>query len=524
MSATAEASAVTTDTDLAADPVVVPPEPGSAWPAASRFITVLLLFYVVKQVFSVAAYYPFSGHDELAHFSYVRTLATEARLPVLPDLEAWQAEFRLGVVPAFDAIPDELYPHCGNGRGIVFVLDWYCEPDDPQWKRKPPRAVTVPGLGNFPSGYIYVANHPPLYYVAMAPAFLASARLSPVGQHYVLRLLAIPFGLIAVYAAYRLARALFPGDAFLTVTVPAAIAFQPQISYEAALVNNDIVAIALVSLLLWGIVVGLRDRFPLRLCLALGLVLGLGLLTKSTTAIVAPAIGLAVVLAVGWRDWRGWLGRGIALAAPAAVLAAPWYLFLYRTYGDFSGLSRIRELQYWSGPMGSFFALLTDPQFVGGRFRETWGEFGWRLIHLNPVLEWVIAIPTIAAFVGMAVYAVAVWRGFPFTRGDAVAWPHPWQWQGLVMLLLVCLLAYLAVVQFGTEFALTQARYFFPAANAAALLAMLGLRTLIPGPARPAAQGVIVAALLLLNVMVFVAYVLPFTVAYDEPFAWTWGG
>ena len=53
----------------------------------------LLVLYAVKQIFSVAAYYPFSGHDELAHFSYVRTLATEGRLPELPDLETWRAGF-----------------------------------------------------------------------------------------------------------------------------------------------------------------------------------------------------------------------------------------------------------------------------------------------------------------------------------------------------------------------------------------------------------------------------------------------
>src|ERR687894_2508085 len=63
---------------------------GGRWPEATRFIVVLLILYAVKQIFSVAAYYPFSGHDELAHFSYVRTLASEGRLPELPDLRTWR--------------------------------------------------------------------------------------------------------------------------------------------------------------------------------------------------------------------------------------------------------------------------------------------------------------------------------------------------------------------------------------------------------------------------------------------------
>src|SRR5829696_7025689 len=461
---------------------------GGRWPQATRFIVVLLILYAVKQIFSVAAFYPFSGHDELAHFSYVRTLAIEARLPQLPDLKTWRAGLNGGDPPPTDEIPAELYGFCR------FALDWYCDPDSPRWGANPPRIVTVPGMGYFPSGYQYAANHPPLYYATMVPLYAASSAASPVVQQYLLRLAAIPFGLVTVYAAYRATRALFPGDAFLTVTVPALVAFQPQVSYEAAMVNNDIVAIALTSLILWGVIVGMRDRFPLRLCAALGVVLGLDLLAKGTAITLAPMIAAAVVLGSGWRDWRGLLRRGAAICLPAALLSAPWYLFLYRTYGDFSGLGRVEQLQYWNGPMGSFFELLFDPDFILNRFRETWGEFGWRQIHLRPTLLWAIAIPTILALGGLAMYAFRVWQRLPSSQDDLVMRPESWQLSALLVLLLTCVVAYLAVVEFGTSFALSQARYFFPAINAGALLLMLGLRSLLPRQARPAGQGIVFGA------------------------------
>ena len=85
-----------------------------------------------------------------------------------------------------------------------------------------------------------------------------------------------------------------------------------------------------------------------------------------------------------------------------------------------------------------------------------------------------------------------------------------WQRTILWVLLAACVVGYLAVVQFGTRFALTQARYFFPVVTAAALLSMLGLRTLMPARWRPVGQAATVAALLSLNVWLFVAYVLPF--------------
>ncbi len=71
------------------------------------------------------------------------------------------------------------------------------------------------------------------------------------------------------------------------------------------------------------------------------------------------------------------------------------------------------------------------------------------------------------------------------------------------------LVTYLAIIQFGTRFALTQARYFFHVVNAASLLLMLGLRTLIPRFLHPYAQGGIFAALVLLNLLIFTQYVIP---------------
>jgi 4-amino-4-deoxy-L-arabinose transferase-like glycosyltransferase len=262
-----------------------------------------------------------------------------------------------------------------------------------------------------------------------------------------------------------------------------------------------------------------------RLCAALGVALGLDLLAKGTAITVAPVIAAAVVLGAGWRDWRGLLVRGAAIGIPAVLLSAPWYLFLYRTYGDFSGLARVEELQYWNGPMGTFFELLVDPEFIVNRFRETWGEFGWRQIHLRPELLWAIAIPTFLALIGLAVYAFSVWRSVSSSDDDLVMRPRPWQRNALLVLLLICVVAYLAVVEFGTSFALSQARYYFPAINAGALLLMLGLRTLLPGQARPAGQGIIFGALVLLNIAIMTGYVLPFTATVDEPtVTWTWGG
>ena len=461
-----------------------------AWSGVRRFVLLLLVLYVVKQGIFVIAFHPFTGHDEVSHFAYVRTVAEEGRVPVLLE----------------DRLPNDLYPYCN------FTLDWYCQPTVATFLRNPPTQATGWDGRAHPSGLQYGANHPPLYAILMAPLYRLSDGQSAVVQQYLLRVAAIPFGLATVFLAYRTARALFPGDAFLAVTVPTFVAFQPQISYEAAMVNNDIVAIALYSWILLLLVVGVRDRFPARTCVLIGLALGLALLAKGTSLTAAPVVGLAMIAGIGWRRVREWVGKGALVAAIAGAIVAPWFVFLWRTYGNLSGLEQIAQIQWWnyygvSKP--SIADLLFNRGFAAMRFRETWGEFGWRDIPLSTGLLWAIGAPLVVAIGGLIHYAATTRPGTPSPVADPVVHPARWQFVALGVMAATVAIAYFAVVQFGTRFQLTQARYYFPAVNAAALLLMLGLRSVTPRSAHAYGQGAVFASLVVLNVLIFTQYVIP---------------
>jgi hypothetical protein len=66
------------------------------------------------------------------------------------------------------------------------------------------------------------------------------------------------------------------------------------------------------------------------------------------------------------------------------------------------------------------------------------------------------------------------------------------------------------VIHFGTQFSLTQARYFFPIVNAFAILVLVGLRTLIPRPQRPLGSGLVVFGLVFVNLIIYTRYVIPY--------------
>ncbi|HEY7033858.1 MAG TPA: hypothetical protein VH482_21150 [Thermomicrobiales bacterium] len=487
-----------------------------AWPVARQFLLALVFVYLAKQAINVFVFPPFSGHDEVAHYAYLRTVATEHRVPVLPDFKKWIASGDTANQPPGDFIPDDLYKYC------LFVLGWQgtnvCELNNPSYLADPPHVRNYSqGVGPQLVGYQYDANHPPLYYILNAPLYWLTERGSPASQLYVLRAAAIPLGLMTVVLAYLMVRALFPGDAFLSITVPAFVAFQPQISYEAAMVNNDILCIALYSWVLYLLIVGIRDRFPTRTCVLTGFAFGLALLAKGTSMTAAPLIAVAIVLGVGLRNVRGWVGKGALTAGIAAALAWPWYLFLYHTYGNFSAFDQISALQwfnYWSTTgrkYPSFLDLFWDKPFAVMRWKETWGYFGWRRLPLDDGLLWAIAVPCIAGLVGLLAYAVTAGGvGRRWVAADRVMRPSRWQVYGLLLLLLTVVVSYLAIIQFGLRFALTQARYYFPAINAVAVLLMLGLRTLIPHRWHRYGQAAVLAALVIMNVVIYTQYVVPY--------------
>jgi hypothetical protein len=124
------------------------------------------------------------------------------------------------------------------------------------------------------------------------------------------------------------------------------------------------------------------------------------------------------------------------------------------------------------------------------------------LIHISAALTTLLAGVTMVCVLGLIASLTTL-----EPRCNA---QQRWRLQALALLAAACLLSYLAAVQFGVRFVLTQARYFFPAVNAAALLLMVGLRAWIPVAWRPVMRTVVVFAAIALNLTIYTVYVIPY--------------
>lgn len=337
---------------------------------------------------------------------------------------------------------------------------------------------------------------PPLYYLLLTPVF----RLTH-GSLLALRLASLLLGGGVVLLAYAVARELWPAQRWIAWTTAVFVAFLPQHLHIMASVNNDALAELLIAALLLAL---LRwTRMPLagwqkpaerRYLLVIGLLLGLGLLTKLTVYLMLPVAGAALL----WRVWGRWddlFPAGVLLFAPALLLGATLWGRNLLVYSGFDPLAMAAHDAVVVGQprTAEWVALFglseTVSRFLRTTFISFWGQFGWMAVPLLAFFRPLLLLSVLAA----AGLLLAVVRGAPkLARETAAAAspqavstnPAPAAPQKMparllrpLLLLLVFLLTLGVHVYYNLTFVQHQGRYLFPALIPIGIGVAVGLGT-----------------------------------------------
>jgi hypothetical protein len=313
-------------------------------PNLLRFDRVAALLWVATYLLGVAFICflpPWEGYDEIAHYSYAQQLADTGTRPMLGngqlsmDVETYR---RLGPTPYSTTPPFDV-----NG-GITYRA-WFAlhEARESLAHQQPPdkrHFVTGDTLN-------WQAQHPPLYYRLIAPLLRATSDLSWSAQLFILRLLSWTLAFAGfLVSVYSTARALHGSSEELrNAHARIALAWPfifPGFFPEFARLGNDSLVLFLVSLVWLMLIQRLGGPRGLLWYLLLGLVLGIGGLTKVTfLPICAAVIGWLL-----WIDWqtsvhreqiRTWAGT-LLLASTYFALTAKGYLDNLQQQGSMTGL------------------------------------------------------------------------------------------------------------------------------------------------------------------------------------------
>lgn len=165
------------------------------------------------------------------------------------------------------------------------------------------------------------------------------------------RLLSIALGGLTVWLTYRLAQLVYPADERVALLAAALTAFNPMFVFISASVNNDNLAAPLAAGTLVALLTALQRGPSVRDGVALGVLLGMGALTKLSVLVLVPLVAAALT----WHArrsahqnqphaWRTWLSTMAIIGGLMVILAGWWYWRNYSLYGDPTGLSRMLDI------------------------------------------------------------------------------------------------------------------------------------------------------------------------------------
>ena len=246
---------------------------------------------------------PWQHYDEPNHFEYVWLISNRGKLPTVNDID-----FTMRTETAESMIDHGFFRNLG-------FLPALGDTNRPAW------------IG----AYSQLAN-PPLFYLAAAfPVYLAQD-MDMANQLLVVRYVSLGFYLLTLLAAWGIIKEITPVKHPLRFYLPVTLALLPGFTDLMTAANNDVAAIALLSLSLWGcvhlIVRGARI-FPLIVTTILTILC----LFSKETAYVALILFLITILFVlfGEKNRRiAWtlLGAGTAIGLVLVVSsgdASGWY-------------------------------------------------------------------------------------------------------------------------------------------------------------------------------------------------------
>ena len=330
------------------------------------------------------------------------------------------------------------------------------------------------------------AYHPPLFYFLAAQVHRAGVPMAHMNIISIvcgsLRLLVIWFGLERNLAWNRPARL---ATLAVAAVLPASVHIDGMVSNEG--LSNLLAAVAVVLMLEI-----LRGEIARRwlFALALGPVVGLGLLTKISGFALVGAGGIAALVELRWVNRGGWRGRGRRFlpwvgALSLAVAVCGWYFaHNQRTYGKiapsgFDGLDApwfapIANTSYFDRRGGNFFYGWTNdiyespyfptgmipksyfwPPFVASTFVDYY-SFGFAQRTLPAEDHNARPVPVRAAMLSSYAVMGGTWIALTTMVSWLVAAFAVWRSKntGNLLLLLLPLLALLGQVHFAVKFAI----------------------------------------------------------------------
>ncbi len=398
--------------------------------APRLFLLLVLAFYLIIGVTFTVVFPLGEAPDEPAHFTYIRYLATEKKLPVLKPRYEENETLAAHHPPAYYALVAAIVSPFVDGKLSLYrnpLFDW-------SWK-------TTHFLHGSAHSFPWRGDH--------------------LAWH-IARFVSLLLGLATLVIIYVTSYRIFGSEVAAAACV-AYVALNPQFIYMNSYLTNDVLATLAGVLLIFAALVFYYNP-TLTTVLFSAFAISLAVLAKPNALMMLPGFIFAFIL-----RWRS-LSMGLRLRALVILALVPsllsgwWFLRNVRLYGDPLALSMLKVVfapNHYDAPLSipELISLLR-PMFTQ-TFKSSWGYFGWLTLPLPDQLF-------------LAIFALHLFAALGLLAKLRSLLKNPITWiLGLSALgLLVSFVSYNRV----TNSSGWQGRYFSPSVSVMAIAFVAGWR------------------------------------------------
>jgi hypothetical protein len=276
----------------------------------------LLLASLLIGLGHVAALPPFGGVDETAHYSYIEQVAKTGTLPRFGDKIQQDAQDYM------DTLTTAPGPRV---RSLWYHNLFTADAEVIKKVRQAAKALRDPSPRAEPGGLSnWEVQQPPFYYALLTPFYLLSARWSLAGQLALFRGLSYFVAWLSLCLAVLVAAKAFSasGGGRAMIAAPALWPFVfPGWFPEMARLGNDSLVALIVACAVAVFACGSIRRWST--WLLLGVICGLGALTKASFLPFLAAIALLLLYRTWRRDASPW--QFLGFLATVLAVAGWWY-------------------------------------------------------------------------------------------------------------------------------------------------------------------------------------------------------
>ena len=378
-----------------------------------KLIAIITLCFLFQAIFYCAEQPIWEGLDEWAHFAYVQNLSEHGRIPVPGDETSIEVSRSLQYLPL---------PYEPGGRihtELTHDQYWQLPANERASRRAALRQIPQSARWDTGGAGLYEAQQAPLYYILMVPVYRLFRHAPLAGRLLAVRIASVVIASLLIPLVYANARELL-GSRRIALLVACLAASLPGLLIDVSRAGNESLAVVLGATMTLLLIRAIRHGTGLGEWLALGLIIGLGLLTKAYFLAFLPLIpALALALAFLRQNserkgassrehpWKTQFTRAALALLISIALGAPWYARMERLTGSLSGEKNAAAI----AQQGIAAKLAAALQINWARivYEQVYSQIwvgGWSFLRVRLWMYAVFELVGLICAAGLIVYAI----------------------------------------------------------------------------------------------------------------------